>query len=97
MLLFAFCFVCRYFSANEKLYVDPRNDRQDKNDRAYLEKVLETVLQHLAHVNPVPSIPFYERPPDTPDGSIMMQEEGGHKIVQSPTRPPQQMWRGAHS
>lgn len=53
-----------YFGPDYTLHVTPSN-MENQNSRAYLDTIRERLLQNLSTLQHVPSVPFYERPPDT--------------------------------
>lgn len=84
--------ICRYYKPDFEMHVCAQNERVNENDAAYIRHMLEHVMHHLSHVNPVPSVAFIERPPDAIPVDAIPAHEDGHDVIQSPRKPPQQMW-----
>lgn len=90
------CDYLEYFSPDFQAEVVSDPLKKDHNDQAYMQKVLERVIGNLSHIE-ASGTGFHTRPPDTPDTLVplVVQEEGGHPIISSPTRPRKQMWKHA--
>jgi histone deacetylase 1/2 len=54
----------QYYAPEYQLTVHPKATQTDQNSVEYLESLRIAALEHLSHVEPVPSVAFHERPPD---------------------------------
>lgn len=64
-----------YFGPDYALQIHSMPQMENRNKREHLERLRNTVLQYLSHIQPV-GAPFQERPPDA-----MADAEGGMKEV----------------
>ena len=83
-----------YYSPEYEADVFSDPSRKDKNDEAYIQKVLERIMRNLSFIK-APSTGFEARRPDTPDTLVplLQEEEDGHPVISSPNRPRKQMWK----
>lgn len=64
-----------YYSPDFRLHVPPHEDQKNENEPEALQKLLQTLLEHVSNIEPVaPAGGFGERPPDAPTPKRVKKE-----------------------